>query len=568
MSPYSPRAALLDKLSASQAHIEQCFLKAGETLVSVMEIVGSLIATLDQFTGTLGGETTAATIRDLRQAIADLAALPETAASRQNAFDEIARVCGETVGHVEDMRETFRYLRTFAISVKITGAGIEEFSGFADEIRERIQSGASEIDSFARQVGTMSGELDKAKSFSDSVLTDFRSTVPAIVSSLDRSAGLLTQEHKDMSDIADDVRAIANIVQSKIATVLSALQIGDITRQRIEHVQEAFAILDEFTGSADGAGLTDDERHDLERAVFALAQGQLDEMVEDFRGKCASIATTIASFATDASQMLSQRERLGAFNVQSEKNILKAMERDIGHAAGLATDIQKRGMESDTLVHRVSEGVRVLLSGIEVVRGIKTDIHYMALNSNLRCSRLGDAGRAVNVVSGELRTFAGRLEEPADAVMACMQAVQSVASTLLERQTATETHDVASPLKDALVSIGAASQAMDGGLQEVTRQGDAVFSRIMSAVNSLDFESKLGAVLAASAEIARGVVERNGLPEALPPAAEALGNRIFSIYTMVQERQIHLSLLPGGAVEAHIETAAKTDEELFDDALF
>ncbi|OQP85581.1 hypothetical protein BTR14_15465 [Rhizobium rhizosphaerae] len=569
LGSYGPRVTLLEKLSASHARIEQCFLKAGETLVSVMEIVGALVSALDQFTSSLGGDAIKDTIADLRKSVADLASLPETAAARQKAFDDIAQLCAQTVLQVEDMRETFRYLRTFAISVKITGAGIDEFAGFADEIRERIQSGAREIDSFAQQLGAMNGELGKAKNFADGVLSDFQATIPAIIASLDRSALLLAQERKEMSAIADDVRHTANQVQSKIASVLSALQIGDITRQRIEHVRDSFKITEEFTASTDGRSLTPEERWDIERAVFALAVAQIDQMLEDFREKSASISSIIASFAQDATQMLSQRERLGSFSANADKNVLKAMERDIGHASTLAVDIQARGSESDKLVARVSESVQALLSGIDVVRGIKTDIHYMALNSNLRCSRLGDAGRAVNVVSGELRTFAGRLEDPANAVMAGMQAVKAVAGSLLVTHEDGRAHDVVLPLPEALEAIKAASQSMDAGLRDVTEQGGAVFGRIMAAVKSLDFESQLGAVLADSADIARKVMEQQGVPDQLPPVAEIVGGRIFAIYTMVQERQIHIAILPGSTLEAAAEApAAQSDDDFLEDALF
>lgn len=46
-------------------------------------------------------------------------------------------------------------------------------------------------------------------------------------------------------------------------------------------------------------------------------------------------------------------------------------------------------MKANRVAQDTSATVRALLDGIETVRVIKTDIHYMALNSNLRCSKLG-----------------------------------------------------------------------------------------------------------------------------------------------------------------------------------
>jgi hypothetical protein len=49
-----------------------------------------------------------------------------------------------------------------------------------------------------------------------------------------------------------------------------------------------------------------------------------------------------------------------------------------------------------------------------------------------------------------------------------------------------------------------------------------------------------------------------------------LAARILKIYTMAQERNIHHDIMPahGGAVLHIVETAATSDEDLFEDALF
>lgn len=573
------RAALKERLSLAHARIEASFLEGGATLVSVMEMVNSLIETLDRFTRTLDGKTAAATIDGLQRTISDLANLPALAGGRQQSFDRIADLCAAAHAHVEDMRETFRYLKVFATTVKITGAGLAEFAEFADEIRERILFGAQEIDRFSVELERMRSELSNARQLSAGILGDFAVTIPAIVSNLTENTRRMQVQHESMAKLATEVKGVAGTVQRKIATALSALQIGDITRQRIEHVQASFVLLDEYLASPVAAGLEPVDRAGVQETVERLAYAQLDETMIEFREKCASIFTTISSFSADASRILSLRDELAGSRGGSRdgsrdgagQSILDTMERDLGEACELASGVEGRSQDSTALAGTVTQSVQALIQTIETIRLIKTDIHHMALNSNLRCSRLGDAGRSVNVVSGELRNFAGKLEAPADAVVEEMRRVETAAAAL----TASEEGDVAAlgvPLADARAAIATVSSEMNQSIAALAEEGNAVFGRISSAVQALDFQSNLGEVLEGCVMIAgdMAAVMAGREDPVTGHGVDELSQRIYAIYTMAQERDIHLNVFPAGVPDAPAAPAASatSDEDFFEDALF
>ena len=58
-----------------------------------------------------------------------------------------------------------------------------------------------------------------------------------------------------MAASALQLKQITGSIQGKIATVLSALQIGDVTRQRIEHVMSMLESLDSFKASEEARSL-------------------------------------------------------------------------------------------------------------------------------------------------------------------------------------------------------------------------------------------------------------------------------------------------------------------------
>lgn len=559
----------------AHARIERAFLEGGEVLVSVIEILNGLTGVLDGMTGTLDGNTAEHAISGLRKTTDELALLPQAAQAREAHFDELAALCLTTGSHIEDIHETIRYLKTFAVTVKITGAGLSDFGEFANEIQARIQSGADEVTKFAGLLSTMRQQLQNARSFSSKAQHDYDQTIPQIISSLNENSLRIVRQHKEMADIANDVKIIAMGIQGKIGSVLSALQIGDITRQRLEHVQSMLLIHDEYSRTEEAISLGRHALGDLSQGVYHLASAQMRDTTSDFQRESRKILSSISSFAEDAGKILALRDELMAKSSNSEDNALAVMERDIANACKLVARIQGINSDAAAVVCSVTQNAQDLLQGIELLRSIKIDIHYMALNSNLRCSKLGEEGKPVNVVSGELRTFAAKLETPADAIVLNLQKVEHAIGGLIgESDGASE--DLARPLEVALGSIQTARSQMDDGLRALGNEGQVVYSRISAMVVKLDFENELGDALQDCCSIVSDLagdvqVDLSAIRENILPMATS----IYKLYTMAQERDIHVRFLPAVHRENVQSITASADlfdeaddEDLFADALF
>jgi hypothetical protein len=551
--------ALVGKLAIAQARIEQSFLDGGNVLIAVMEAVSGLTEILDGIVNLLDPHATSHVFEGMKTVVGDLAGLPEIADRKQTALTRISGLCDSVHIRVEDMREIIRYLRTIAVTVKITGASIPEFSGFADEIRERIQTVSEEIGRFGDQLVAMRNRLGSANASSAGVIKDFASAIPQLVGNMDRSSVALAEQQKRMAASALQLKQISGSIQGKIAAVLSALQIGDVTRQRIEHVMSMFEILEDFRASEEARSVDGAVLAELDKAVSGLARAQLEESVDELHRKCASISANIASFTVDASQVLSLRDDLAGHGKPSEDNILEGMRNDLGQAAALSVKVGERTRELDQVVASVGESTQALLSGIATIRKIKLDIFYMALNSNLACTRLGDAGRSVNVASGELRVFADKLEEPAEGIVLQMQEIEA-ARDLLTSDNAQRGAGIDEPLEMARFAVDKVADEMSVGLETLSDKGDAVFDCIEKAVRKLDFRSDLGDVLDDCLKIA--AIEDTGIATPMlagHQAIDLLSSRIFKTYTMVQERAIHQRFFAATEAASATENTAGAD---------
>ncbi len=572
---YASGSNISQTLESARSQVEERFLEGGTVLLSVMDVLNRLLTSLDQITKALDNNEASDTSADLNATVQNLIELPGAEQNRQQALTALAQTGSELHRHVADMQETMRYLRTFAVTVKITGAGLAEFAGFAQEILERIYSGTDEVNRFANHLDSLHKEIKLALSFGGNLAKNYADTVPAVARALKDDAKKITDHRQNLGAIARDVGAIARGVQSKVASTLSALQIGDITRQRIEHVQSTFSLLEDFFTSEDGAKLGTDARKRLQNVIHHLTAAQMADMCGDFQRDSRNVVQTITSFRQDTQEILRLRDQMSGQSRGSENsdgNFMRALESSVSAAHEIVKQVDAASHQADQVSQSTLGTAATLLHSIGAIRAVKTDIHYMALNTNLRCSRLGEEGKSINVVTAELRIFAGKLDDSADAIVNGLPALEASAGRVAPAA-GTKNGSLAESLTSAVGTISSAANLMEDELKVLAEHGREVATRINLLIGKLDFQHDLGDVLARCADVLETVAgdqiaDISDIAEAIAP----LDRRIFKLYTMVQERNVHRDIIPATeetTAAAPAEPAkAQSDEDLFEDALF
>ncbi|WP_064694370.1 methyl-accepting chemotaxis protein [Rhizobium aegyptiacum] len=568
---YTPGRDVSQTLEAARSQVEERFLEAGTVLLSVMDVLNRLLNSLESVTTALDNKESSDTSADLQATVESLMALPVTEENRQQALVSLAQTGRELRKHVADMQETMRYLRTFAVTVKITGAGLAEFAGFAQEILERIYSGTDEVNRFAAHLDSLEKEVKLAVSLGASVSRAYAGTVPAVAAALRDDAATITRHRKELSVVAREVAAIARGVQTKVASTLSALQIGDITRQRIEHVQATFSLLEDFFAGEDGAKLDVDARQRLQNVIHHLTAAQMSEMCAEFQRDSENVVKTIASFDHDMREILKLRDQMSSESGEADGNFMRALESSVSAAHEIVKQVDAASRQADQVSQSTIGTAAKLFEAIGNIRAVKTDIHYMALNTNLRCSRLGEEGKSINVVTAELRIFAGKLDDSADAIVNGLPALEAAAGRVAPATDA-RAGGLDESLTSAVDNIRSAANVMEDELKVLAENGGEVATKIRLLIGKLDFQHDLGDVLACSADLLVNVAgaeiaDISDLAETIAP----LDCKIFKLYTMVQERNTHRGIIPASVDDtaAPVETPKEQDDEdLFADALF
>jgi len=103
---------------------------------------------------------------------------------------------------------------------------------------------------------------------------------------------LATPDHPQVTEMADRARSLARDISKNVGRILAVVQIGDISRQRAEHVQAGLAHLDGLDRSASGLR--------LRAAGEMLLTAQLEAALRDYNETVAKLPPSIEALASAA----------------------------------------------------------------------------------------------------------------------------------------------------------------------------------------------------------------------------------------------------------------------------
>jgi hypothetical protein len=565
--------ALSARLEAARGVIETKFLNAGEMLSQAVDGIGALLATMDTLTQALSPETSAATTRQLADTAGHLSALPARQAERHGIIGHLATRRVDLSRSVEDMRRSLAYMRAFTVSIRIAAGGItradQEFDVFAQEMSARVEAGRAEVDGLEASLFALQRELSEAAAQAEPLERRCAEMIPAVPDQLLASAAIIGQHNRQITAATVDGMALARDTHKKIARMLGALQIGDITRQRIEHLQGALGLM----GAIDPTVPAEAQAR-IRSLIRHLLTAALESTVDDFNREVAQLSPGLTGLARDASALLGLRDVVYGRDDGQTGGFLHDLEQRIGDAVRLVTEIETADALTRETSRHVAETARVLSGRLGAVQLIKTDVLFMALNTSLKSSRLGEAGRPLATIAVELRTQAGQLEQIANVCAGTLQGLTRAASSLAGEgaEDAETGGEGAGPaLLAATARIHDAGAATERDIAALAVQGEAVLALLTQSAQRLDLQSGIGAALTqVLRELPAEAAEAGPCAEDIRAPLAAILGTLRAMYTMAQERALHDALTADWGLDAAPppRTAEAASGDALEDALF
>lgn len=531
---------LSDQLESARRIIEERFLDAGAVLSRHFKGLETFISTIDRLLETLNTDIISETSANLETAADKLAGLPESNSARLGNITTLGSACNVLTGHVEDMKVDLAYMRVFTVNIKIVAGGIGdsggEFSLFAEDIADCVHRVSAELDGITEDTKNLLRSQSIAMTQGSSLNRRMAALIPSLPQSLIHHAGAMRTHYSTIAKAAAEVRERAKDVRKTTSRILVALQIGDSTRQRIEHIQHSLQICQqnaEIQNHAQAEALTG--------YIYTLAAAQMKATADHFTHDVEEINASISVLAQAARDMLQLNRQAFRSDSTTQGNFLDLLSENLRSALELVSNIETTDTSTAQTGRQAAASAENLNKRILQIQLLKNDVQYMALNTTLKCCQIGDIGQPLSVVAVELRVHAERLEQEAAQCLSVLETLMHASNALSgteNKQTLSQAAQQA--LKQAEQRLREASEKTGTEISTATELGDTVARALESAAKEKSIQQDIGETLnQVTDKLEKSTMNRQPCTPDMLRILQSTFDTLARDYTMADEREIY-----------------------------
>lgn len=571
-SVIGPGAKLTGKLESVRRVIDEKFLAACELLSQAVDGIENLIASLDMLAETLDSKTVASTTEDLQTAAAKLFSLPASHAERTVKISRLSKCREEFSERVSDMRCSLAYMRAMVSGVEKHYNRPELTEGkpanpvlqaFLRDISGYIESGTNELKKLEFDLSSLQLGLESVLAQGEVLEFQIDQLLPMVPDDLTSNANTMGNHYLRVVSIAGSVSSLAKDIHLRVTRLLSALQIGDITRQRIEHIQAGVILLD-----TSNRLFPPDKRERVVNTLYALLAAQISAATADFHREVSEVGQSMAGLGADARELLRLHEMAYGSDNETEGGFLRRMSDQISRALDLVKEVEKVELAAIDTVHDSVVAAEELSQRIGAIQALKNEFPKLDIATAFSDEEQQD--ETLTSIIYELAQYGEHLASAADSSVDIAARLAKTAQSA-ERDWQTETRKesegavAAKALEVASGRIFTAREKTEVDIAAIVAKGDMVLNMLEISSGRIDFHTGVGDIL----DVVTGDLTKLG-EQAAPcvdddtELLETVLARMAKFYSMSQEREIHrtfVAALGAGSVEPDPSQFGKDDFE-------
>ncbi|KQX35243.1 hypothetical protein ASD04_14440 [Devosia sp. Root436] len=568
----APLRAIGEGLAKPRQEIESTFVTVGARLTEGAAMLNRITKVFEA----LPAQLQSPELAEASTRLADIGRQAETIsalfATEQADLTRLAEVVDAAEHPISELRRTVKMMGIVAINARVVAAGVvgdsDDFDVFTTDIAKLSESASSTIQQFTAAYRQLTDEVGHAARQRGQFENAHADTLSALAADMDRALAELARQRAVSVDGTAETGRVSRQIVTRIASAVMALQVGDATRQRIEHVESGLAALADML---DSGNLQENDRQAAGNLLGSLQIAQLSGATDAFEGDVAEAGDALRDLAADARSIMDQSRAIYGQGDEAGASSLAALSKAVRHAALVLRDCETERSKLELVANAVLGTVGVLLSHVEAVQEIEANMRLVSLNAAVKCAQLGPRGAALNVIARQLRELTGETVTAAEASMAGLHQAAGLAQSFgaaANGDAAGRVGQLEQEATAALVLLQGVDSALAEALATLNRDGPNVIALLGNAAET--FVSQ-----AAISETMRDL-EMQLVSECPPMAAAEQTPAIATMlsahrarYTMDAERRIHEQLFGADAAPAMESEPTSQDAEETDlDALF
>ncbi len=571
----------VNSIRAASAATEARFVTIGERLESSIGTLAGLTNTFHTLSAELTGPDLQQATDNLSTVATRVSTLAKAQTSGVEAFRALLGLVPVIEGRIARMGKSVDGVAMLATNAKIAAANIGdgsiEFSRFAAEISRTLQLAKISLEQFSSEFTSVGRLLHAGMQTQTTSEERQAAAVQAIPARLAESVGAIVTRADGTATIATTVSQRSERIVKRISDAVMALQIGDVTRQRLDHVDYALGLLDDIqntTGAAarqTGAEWTALSRGDYDavsQACHRLQAGQLNDAADKLKNDAHEIIASLQDLAAEAQKILQLSHDAVGATQSRQGTFLGRIKDQIDEVTTLLANFRTARQEADHVARSVCEATSHLTKHLAVVREMEADIRIMGLNITFKGSRLGSTGLPLSIIARELRVYSNEIAAEAAEVTTDLDQVLAFAlglSTQDQHEATAEIESITDIMAAALQRLSDVNRSLEFAFQTLEQDGQKVSTLLTDAIGRTKVHEEIVQTIRQAArdlsEAARGSA---GYDVAQAPAQVLwMFESIADSYTMDAERQVIATCGPRGLPIREAPAADASLEDIF-----
>lgn len=539
------------ELSRLIAPNEPAFLALGEALASASAKLTAGGGVFRELSGMLDREDGAQAERALATAREDILRISAETRRIASSITQLDQNMGAVGRPLVSLAKIIGEVGALAINAKVQAAQVHasgiDFTVFTKDI-DRLRSLADEaVKRASERLTTLGAAMHDARRTSDAFNKGDAAELEAIGIRLKGRLVELGQRREQARRSIGDFEARAGTIAARVSRCIGALQVNDLTSQRVGHVRTALDLLCAMDGTAVTADaelhwlreMDAERKRQLKSVVCGLQAQQLERAAADFSAAVGELKANLAALAAEAHAIMTEARRLFG-GEGGDATLIQAVSSDVERAAGLLDKYCQADEYIRERIGLVSQGFAAMVDDLRTIHSIDADMRVMGLNATFKCTRLGAAGMALGVVAQELRACSRRTEETSKAISTAIdstaEAAAALAATSAREYAAAAT--LAKNIATSAALLGRFNDTTGNALRSMEEACGTVARLLEGTGPALERQLETGAADIARRLRAAGAAAWDG---AVDPASirDDIHRMLGQHYTMASERHIH-----------------------------
>ena len=547
------------------------FLAIGEKLQVFYQRAEEISKIASSVAGLMSGEELGAVIEGFRNVIEKMKGLEGESRRNTGTLREVLENLAYLNHEVEGFHKTILNLRVLCVSTRIESARLEDGDSGFDALADEVGKLSLEIANLCFQLLASSESLSRLIGQTLSKVLDLEATQQTqagivrdkTMSSLES----IVEKHGLSAGAAGEVSTRYEAISQRIGEIVSSMQFHDITRQRIEHAQQALAGFgphersagqqrgfrfgwnsrrmrregreEDLLPAADVCGLQIAQLHHAREELVLAVNNILDNL--------SAIADLVAEMARETSKMAGAADETG-------HSFLTGVEAGFSSVTSNLNTYGETGHELSLAMGSVGGMLEEMSAHAGNMEAIGEKIKMIALNATVKACRIGDEGATLAVLAEAIHQLSvetrRRTENASEALHSITLASQSLCSAVNADGTdkGGELASVGGELRTQLQILQNVNQGIVSLLTHMNLDGCSLCEDIRKTVGEVGVHRRVDRVIGNVVSDLEEIVDflrSKGAAEGRADSAERM-QILEAAYTMQGEREVHRQTKPHG----------------------